>query len=282
MMQKERYHYTQFKDPSGLLEAGKFCDAQFSPIGFNRMPFVFQNNILDPSSHEFDEDTFRRSLTEGDNTGRIPLDSRVVIDLEYPAWNVYKHLPEDKLWYQVNQPGIDLRFRILEVAKSARPDCEFGYYGQMPHLPYGGTLHASPRVQESRRHLAMACWSLAEQCDFLVAYFYDRKVTPVYDTFADRLRWVRTGLAEAKQFFPPKPVLGMLWMEYYDLWRARPDPDTLEAYRARQLSGYTWQEYHRLILELADGILYWGGVPWNTIPWDPTAEWWWVTQRGLH
>lgn len=291
-MKKERYHYMFFLDPAGQQNKYHYCRDLLEPLGCGLMRIVFESDVLKADVDEIAEDRFIRRLVEGDNSGafnEIPADSRVMLNVERPSVNVLIHYSEQNLWYQPNQPGIDLRFRILEIAKKARPDCTFGFYGQMPNTTYDGVLNTGDRVPQWRRELHTACYPLAEECDFLIPEFYDEFFRPKHDTFDDRLQWVRKGLTEAKQSFPEKPVLSIFIVEYLDLWRGHynppegvdPIPDTPEAQRFRLLSAYKWQELHRIADELADGTIWWMNGPAGTNPMPLDSEWWHVTQRIL-
>ncbi len=285
----KRYHYLMSSDPAGRQNQYHYSRDLLKP-GCELVRIVFESDILKPDVDEIDEDKFTRRLVEGDNTeafNKIPQGSDVLLDVERKSVGVCKHLPEEKLWYQPNQSGIDIRHRILEIAKDVRDDCRFGFYAQMPNTKYGGVLNTGDRVPQWRRVLHTACWPLAEQCDFLVPEFYDFRVRPEHNTFDDRLRWIRKGLLEAKYF--NKPVLPIFMVEYLDLWRQHYDPpqgqsaipDTPEHQRSRLLSGYKWEQYHRIADELADGTIWWGLGPWGTNPFPVDSELWHVTKQIL-
>ncbi|GAF71680.1 unnamed protein product [marine sediment metagenome] len=279
-MTKDFYHALQFADPSGQQTPAEFCDTVLGAYGSRRMPVLFSMDIFPrinmPPGYDatgpIDERKFRHKLSHGDNDDTIPQGSEVWLDIESPEWAVFYHPPEAPNWYSAHQQGIDWRHGLLDIAEQERPDCTFGFYGQVPHVPFRGTLHPDPQVQQWREELAVACHPLARRV-FLLPYFYHNKRQDGCDTFEDRLRWIRSGLTDARRFFPESRLIGMTWMEWYDLWKVRPIPDTPEAQTARLLSGWQWWKINQAILDLADGVLWWGGRPPGTNTWQPQAEW---------
>ncbi len=283
---KHFHHYFIFSDPTGAVQSPhKFCDELMEPHGVTRIPALMHGRLFaddDPDGNgPIDEDKFRRNLS---NRTWIPQDSKCWLNIENPAHNVYgppQGNPMGSGWPR--QEGIDFFHHVLDVAVNERPDVKIGIFGQVPYAGYSFVL--DPYLQESRERLQVACQPLAGRLGFLLPFFYDRKIHPrVINTFAHRLRWIRTVLEDARKFFPNTLIFGMPWCEYYDLWKERPDPDTAEAQKARQLTGYTWHMYNKLILELADGVMWWGGDNSGgnsgTTHWDPDAEWW-LASRGL-
>ncbi len=284
-MTKTFHHHFLFHDPSGNEPSPhKFCDELMRPYGSTRLPVLFHGSIFPDDgsggwdgSGDIDERKFRHVLAKGDNNGKIPQDSLCWLNIEHANHNVYKHIQESP-WTVPQQEGIDFFHAVLDVAQDERPDVKFGLYGQVPFCTgYHFLLSDTPEVVEGKEHLFAVCRPLAERLGFLLPNFYDQKVRPIFDTPEDRLRWIRTVLEAARYYYPGKLLIGMPWMEYIDLWRQRPDPDTVEAQVARRLSGWTWLRINQTILELADGVLWWGGDQTGNSGktfWDPTAEWW--------
>ncbi len=270
------HHYFKFSDPTGAQEPHAYCDGLMEPYGVTRIPSLMHGKIFrkdDPLGNgPIDEDKFRRNLS---NRTWIPQDSGLWLNIENSAHNVYRHTA-NKPWVVPNQEGVDFFHHVLDVVRGERPDVRIGIFGQVPYSGYQFTLNDS--LQEARDALNVSSQPLAERLDFLLPFFYDQQTRPAsIDTFEHRLKWIRRVLTDAQTSFPGTPVYGMPWCEYYDLWKKRPDPDTTEAQVARQLSGYTWHKYNELILELAEGVLWWGGDNSRnagTTHWDPDAEWW--------
>jgi len=286
---KRFYHYFLFSDPEGSQTPHAFCDKLLKPYGSTRMPALFHNSIFPSngsggydSTGPIDENKFRRILARGDNTGAIPKNSRCWLNIEGSTHRICQPLPESP-WYIFQQEELDWFHDVLGVAKSERPDVKFGFYGQVPFA--GIDFICNPGLEGRREQILVACHSLAKEVDFLLPYFYDRlNLPPLFNTFDQRLKWIETTLDSCRRFYPGVTVIGMPWCEYYDLWQSHPLPDTHEAQVARRLSGYTWLKYNQLILELADGVLWWGGASRDNGPgtsFDYTAEWWDVSKRDI-
>ncbi len=276
-MSKRFHHYLIFNDPTGNQLPHPFCDELLKPYGSTRLPALFHNDIFaddDPDGNgDIDERKFRHILAKGDNNGRIPQNSWCWLDIENIVHNTYKHIQEPP-WTVPQQEGIDFFHRVLDVAKDERDDVKWGLYGQVPAAPYILTL--SERHEEARERLYSANRSLARELGFLLPYFYDNKVRPdSYNTLEHRLQWITTTLRAARYHYPGKPLIGMTWMAYHDLWRERPDPDTHEHQVLRSLTGYEWRKFNETILELTDGVLWWG----QSGDWDEGAEWWQMSKE---
>ena len=276
-MSKLFHHYLKFYDPTGASnDPHGWCDRLMAPYGVTRIPALMHGHIFaddDPAgNNDFDEAKFRYQLTHGD---RIPQDSWCWFNIENPVHSVWKNVKgSDDV--EVQQEGIDFFHRVLDVAENERPDVTLGIFGQVPFSGY--KFIANERFVESRERLYTACRPLADRLGFLLPEFYDRQLWPgSMNTFGHRLQWLKTVLEGARYHYSGKTLIPMLWPEYIDLWRHRPDPDTEEAQIARQLSGLTWLRFNRIVLDLADGVMWWGGGSGSNSGknlWKADSEWW--------
>ena len=268
------YHHFKFSDPEpgSTVPNHVFSDRLMAEHGVPRMPALFHNHIFaddDPGGlGPIDEDKFRYRLTHGN---AILDGGRCWLDIEGAVHRLCRPIQEPP-WFECPPEELDFFHHVLTVAQKERPKVKFGLYGQIPSTGWGFTLN--PNLEEVREQILVACHPLAKRLGFLLPYFYD-EARRNYDTFDYRLQWIRKTLVDCKRFFPETPVIGMLWPEDYGLWRQRPTPDTAEHQKLRQLSGLKWLKYNEIVRELADGVLWWC----ERKPWDPTADWWWVTQQ---
>lgn len=259
-------------------------------MGFRRMPVLFSRDIFptatDPLGYDPTGDFDRERLRNNLDSYLIPRGSYCWLDVEYEglatdatgnktvSWKPAQGAPH---WYAPYEPGIAFWCRLLDFCKWVRPDVKFGPFGQLPHGPYRGVVNPDHRVRGWLDGLAAACRPIADRCDFLLPYFYDESTQPdPFNTLDARLEFIRLHLRRARYFFPHCEIFGMLWPEYYDLWRGRPDPDTPEHQHARLLSGYTWSRQVKTVLTQADGLMVWGGWGWGPAApnfWKPGSEW---------
>lgn len=277
-MRKKFHQYLGFHDPSGdEWLASRFCANLLAPYGVTYVPSLMHGWIFaddDPLGNgDIDESKFRLHLC---NYKRIPQDSWCWLNIENKNHSVWKAV-EGSHDVEVQQEGIDFFHHVLDVAENERPDVTFGVFGQVPFSAY--RFIANPQFVESRERLYTACRPLAERLGFLIPQFYDRAFWSASEnTFEERLRWFEIVLKGACYHYPKSIVIPMLWMEYIDLWRQRPNPDTEEAQLARLLSGWTWFRFNQIVLDLADGVMWWGGGTGDDNPgknlWKPDSEWW--------
>jgi hypothetical protein len=288
-MSKKLWQYTNWAKPeTDPPEA--FYDVPWELAGFARMPAIFSRHIFPPKENgghdptgDFDRDQLRGHL----DSHLIPVDAHVWLDVEYAGtptdptgskvvyWQPPQGAPH---FYAPWQAGIDFWCELLEFCRDVRPDCYFGIYGQLPHGPYQSVV--GDRWKDNLDALAVACRPIANRCDFLLPYLYDHSWWPKNDTLESRIRYWRRHIARARYFFPYCEIFGMSWPEYINLWRARPNPDTVEAQNARLLTGFAWQTHLKTILSLCDGVMIWGGHGWTSYApnyWKPDSEWWQAT-----
>ena len=277
------FHYLLFSDPAGVVHSPwRFCDELMAP--YDRLKMMAHCHIFeddDPQGNgPIAEDKFTRVLERGDNDGRLPRDCWAFLNIENDGHNPHRSLGHPP-WLETNQEGLDFFHGALDLVQRVRPDVTWGIYGRVPWTDYQGML--SPNAQDGIEQVLFDCRHLARRLHcpphmgYLMPYF-DDKVSfngwePATGTpFENRLEWIRKTLDYTRRYYPESTVIPMLRMEYMDLWRARPDPDTAEHQKARRLGGYKWLRYCELILKMADGICIVGGE--GGTPFDFDADWW--------
>ncbi len=113
-------------------------------------------------------------------------------------------------------------------------------------------------------------------CPSLYTY-YDADTISARNAAINQWRTFATEtIRQARRVAPDKPVYAFLWPHFHN-------GGTYNDFR--ELPAEYWRAQLELMLELADGVILWGGANvaagQGRLPWNPNSAWWQVTQEVL-
>jgi hypothetical protein len=154
--------------------------------------------------------------------------------------------------------------KVATWAKEAAPTVSIGFYAVLvPHLgAYWANIRGG-REYSDWEATAKRMSVLADKVDFVAP--------SVYTFFPDQEAWIKstTGiLRTARRLYPGKPIIPFIWPQYHE--------GSAAAIRGTPLSGDYWATELKLLYQLADGAIMWGGYKTD---WEDSAAWWQETKR---
>ncbi|MGJ7575682.1 hypothetical protein ACSFBX_34555 [Variovorax sp. RB2P76] len=181
-----------------------------------------------------------------------------VLDIE--RWTIDTPDPERR------QANIEKLVDVLKRVRKARPDMQFGYYGEVPVRIYW-------RMVDSAHPKQRAAWQERNDQGLRGLIPHVDAIFPsLYSFDDDAQRWefnAREILTEARKF--GKPMYCYLWPQFHSNNKA-----LAGQYVPREL----WRLELETCRELADGIVIWDHAP--NVEWNPQAPWWQETMAFLH
>ncbi len=187
--------------------------------------------------------------------------SPVVLDIEH--WRVWGEK-------RVIQENLKKYITLLQWMKDAAPALMIGYYGLPPlRNSWAPQLGATSGEYQGWMWGNDQLRPLAERVDALYP--------SLYTLHRDRETWKKFAAAqisEARRYGNGKKIYVFLWPQYHELSKVSAGTYLPEDY---------WRLQLQTAMELADGIVIWGGWGNNhrPAPWDDNAPWWKVTKEFL-
>ncbi len=234
----------------------------------NRKPFIVAHAMKYPDRPDLSsygvpacKVIYESSLVTKDKESPLPADKLqavaanltagplpIVLDIE--TWP----LRGDKAERERHAPRL---ITVIETLRKARPDLQFGFYGEVPERTY------FPLVRPNAGDKLRAWEAGNEMAVTDIVPHVDAVFPSLYTFYEDQEGWktYATGMLEAARKFK-KPVYAFLWPKFHDRKGKLKD---------QYLSGQYWRMELELCHRLADGVVIWNS---EKNPWDPEAEWW--------
>jgi hypothetical protein len=140
-----------------------------------------------------------------------------------------------------------------------------GIYGLPPIIDYW-------RAVQPRNSQQFMAWQAANDVVAPLVDSVDALFPSLYTFYDDQNGWetyARANVAEARRLAKGKPVYAFILMVYHD------SNPTL---RGQLIPQDYWQRQLRVLSQVADGVVIWGGYKLN---WDEEAGWWLATKDFL-
>jgi hypothetical protein len=156
--------------------------------------------------------------------------------------------------------NIDKLTQVIDLARAAAPSLQIGFYGLLPGITYWPLQRHDDAYRE---------WLMVNQQLEPLAQHVDAVFPSLYTFYLDLEGWqnyARQTLKAARRY--GKPVYAFLWPEFHD------STDLA----GQHVPDAYWRAELELCVELADGIVLWGG--WQQ-QWNEKASWWRETRAFL-
>jgi hypothetical protein len=233
------------KKPFLVVEAMKYPNRpDLSSFGVPRCKVIYESALVTKDKQAPLPTEKLRALAATLTAGPVP----VVLDIE--TWP----LRGDKAERERNAPRL---ITVIDTLRQARPDLQFGYYGEVPERTYWPLVR--PGSGEKLR-----AWEAGNEMALTdIAPHVDAVFPSLYTFYEDQEGWktYATGMLKAARKFQ-KPVYAFLWPKFHDRKGKLKD---------QYLSGDYWKMELELCHRLADGVVIWNS---ESKPWDPEAAWW--------
>jgi len=160
----------------------------------------------------------------------------------------------------------DAAKRYLELIRRLRAASDkiiVGYYSVVPKRDYW-------RSKEGKDTGGYRAWQSENDRLHQIADEVDVLFPSLYTFYDYRPGWVayaEENIREARRLAKGKPVYVFLWPTY---------SESNAQLKGQLIAGDFWRLQLETVRRLADGVVIWGGGPW-----DPDAEWWRETKRFM-
>lgn len=238
------------KDFLFLEDIGQLNKPDFKNYGLMKLRAIPTNALWRPTSSpdEPDFEAIEKAVKQHQNTAGL-----VCLDIEH--WSL-----TDEDDFRENLPKY---ISVLKFIKHKYPSLKTGFYSLVPERNFYAPAYGAANALEQWRKKNEQLDALGSSVDVIFPSLY---------TFNhDQQAWQKyaiANIAEARRY--GKPVIAFLWPQIHD-------SNLINGLEF--VSGEFWQLQLETVYRHADGVLIWTPHGSNKTIFNPTAEWWRVTEQ---